>query len=147
MQKEQLEKDSVISEIRDETENLAYLKKYKFKKTLSKLVKKLQGKTVLLYGAGVFLETIKKHYDLSGLNIIGISDVKYEGYSKEDEFLGYKTYAPILIRELNPDYVVVSTKYYMKIVENLNDNILNGTDIKIKPLVRKGFWALLKEVM
>ena len=48
-------------EIKDERVNYLYLEEFKFEKTLPKLVKKLKNKKVVLYGAGAFLELIKKY--------------------------------------------------------------------------------------
>ena len=133
-------------EIVDEQINLNYLYEFNFEKTLPKLVKKLQGKKVMLYGAGVFLELIKKYFDLSGLNVIGIADKKFRQKSDNETFLGYKKYAPEEIKNLNPDYVVVATKNYINIIEDLYYDTLKGSKIKIKPLLHKGFWTLVKEI-
>ncbi len=133
-------------EIPDEQPSLLYLYENKFEKTLPKLLKKLEGKSVVIYGAGVFFEAIKKYFDLSGLNIIGISDRKFEDHEENEEFLGYKVYAPGEIKYLNPDYVLVATKYYINIIEDLYYNTLHGTKIKIKPLMKKSFWTLFKEI-
>lgn len=133
-------------EVKDERENLNYLYDYKFEKTLPKLVKKLNGKSVILYGAGAFLELIKKYFDLSGLNIIGIADRRFSNHNENEEFLGYKVYSPDEIKGLNPDYVLVATKMYMNIIEELYYNTLKGSKIKVKPLMEKSFWTLLKEI-
>ncbi len=136
-----------VQEIEDESINLSNLYKHKFEKTFPKLIKKLKNKKVLLYGAGAYLEAIKKYFDLSGLNIIGITDRRYSFKTDENEFLGYKTYSVDDIKELNPDYVVVSTKKYVDIITDLYENVLKDTKIKIKPLVKRSFWSLFKEVM
>ena len=120
--------------------------KYKFEKTLPKLVKKLEGKSVVIYGAGVFLELIKKYFDISGLNIIGISDKRFENHTENEEFLGYKVYAPSEIKDVSPDYVLVATKTYINIIENLYYETLKGTKINIKPLLQKPFMTLVKEI-
>lgn len=133
-------------EVPQEYDNLTYLYNYDFDKTLPKLVKKLKGKTVLIYGAGVFFELIHKFFNLSELNIIGISDKKFETHGENDEYLGYKVYAPNEIRDLKPDYVLVATKFYVNIIENMYYGILKGTKIKIKPLVKKSLFTLLKEI-
>lgn len=133
-------------EIKDEENNLNYLHEYNFEKTLPKLIKKLKNKTVLLYGAGVFLELIKKYFDLSDLNIIGVADKKFRRRKENETFLDYPAYAPEDIKTLNPDYVLVATKNYINIMEDLYFNTLKGTKIKIKPLLYKGFWALAKEI-
>ena len=132
--------------IKDEYENLNYLYKFHFDKTLPKFIKKLNNKRVMLYGAGVYLELIKKYFDISGLNIIGIADKRFESHEENIEFLGYKAFAPDEITEENPDYVVVATKKYVNIIEDLYYNRLKGTKIKIKPLVKKDFFTLLKEI-
>lgn len=133
-------------EIPDEQPNLLYLYKHKFDKTLPKLVKKLDGKSVVIYGAGVFFELIKKYFDLSGLNIVGVSDRRFENHEENEEWQGYKVYSPEEIKELKPDYVLVATKFYINIIEDLYYNTLKGTKIKIKPLLKKSFWILIKEI-
>lgn len=133
-------------EIRDEQVNLNYLYEFNFDKTLPKLVKKLKNKSVVLYGAGVFLELIKKYFDISGLNIIGISDRRFENHLENEEFMGYKVYSPEELEELNPDYVLVATKNYINIIESLYYETLKGSKIKIKPLMQKPFMTLVKEI-
>lgn len=133
-------------EVKDERENYLYLDSFKFDKTLPKLVKKLKDKKVVLYGAGAVLELVKKYYDISGLDVVAIADKKFENHGENDLFLGYKVISPEEILATNPDYIVVSTKMYVNIVEELYSNIVKGTKIKIKPLVKKSFVSLLKEV-
>lgn len=135
-----------LEEIRDERVNINYLYKYNFNKTLPKLIKKLKNKTIVFYGAGVYLELIQKYFDIKGLNVLGIADKKYEIHKSENMFLGYKTLAPSEIESVNPDYVIVSTKNYISIIEDLHYNILHGTKIKIKPLVKKSLITLIKEI-
>lgn len=132
--------------IKDEVRNINFLYENDFDKTLPKLIKTLKDKKVILYGAGSYLEIIKEYYDLSGLNIIGISDKRYSGQSSEQEFLGYKTIAPENIPTLNPDYVLVTTKFYIRIIEDLHKNLLKGTKIRLKPLVKKSFKNIFKEI-
>lgn len=133
-------------EIKDERVNYLYLEEFKFEKTLPKLVKKLKNKKVVLYGAGAFLELIKKYYDISGLDVVAIADRRFENHGENEEFLGYKVVSPDEIVDLNPDYVLVATKLYINIIEDLYYYTLKGTKIKFKPLVKKPFMTLLKEV-
>ena len=132
--------------IKDEYENLNYLYKFHFDKTLPKLVKKLKNKSVMLYGAGVYLELIKKYFDLTGLNIVGIADKRYQNHDDNQEFFNYKVFSPDEIKKANPDCVVVATKCYVNIIEDLYYNTLKETKIKIKPLVKIDFFSLLKEL-
>ncbi|MBR6126498.1 hypothetical protein IKQ21_02320 [bacterium] len=135
-----------VEEIPDEQTNYNYLYEYNFDKTLPKTVKKLKNKTVILYGAGAFLELIKKHFDLTGINIIGISDRRFVNHEENEEFLGYKAYAPSEIAEVKPDCVLVATKFYINIIEELYYKTLKGAKIKILPLVRKPLWTLIREI-
>ena len=132
-------------EVKDEQSNLNYLYKQEFDKTLPKVLKKLRNKKIVFYGAGVYLELIKKYFDISDINVIALCDKKFEN-ANVSEYLGYKTCKPAEIKELNPDYVIMTTKFYINIFEYLHDDLLKGTKIKIKPLVRKSFWTLVKEI-
>ena len=133
-------------EIQNEYDDLNYLFQFDFNKTLPKLIKKIKGKSVILYGATTFLELIKKYFNLSELNIIGVADRKFLNHEENEEFLGYKKFSPDEIKSLKPDYVLVATKYYVNIVEDLYYDTLKGTKIKIKPLVKKDFWTIVKEI-
>lgn len=132
-------------EFSDEDETVNYAEKFNFKKNLEKLTKKLKGKSIIVYGAGSFFETINYYYDLSGLNIISLSDKKFSSHEEEERFLGYKVCSPSEIEELKPDYVLVATKFYIDVVDELFFNVLKNTKIKILPLVKKSFFTLLKE--
>ena len=132
--------------IQDEIINLEYLESFNFSKTFKKLKRKLKNKTVVIYGTGAFFQVIKKHFDISDINIIGISDKKFEEHKEGEEFLGYKVYAPSELRGLNPDYVLVATKMYVSIIEDLYYDTLKDTNIKIKPLLKKDFITLVKEI-
>ena len=93
-----------------------------------------------------FFQAIKKHYDISDINIIGISDRRFEGHEPNEECFGYKVYAPSELKDLNPDYVLVATKMYIGIIEDLYYDTLKDTKIKIKPLLKKGLFTLIKEI-
>ena len=136
-----------IETLKEERQNVNFLYKNKFDKTFPKLVKKMKNKKVILYGAGIFLEVINKYFDLSQLNIIGIADKKYSLINNEEKFLGYKTFNPTEIIGLNPDYVLMSTKFYVNLFEFLHFDLLQNSKIKIKPLMKKGFFILLKEII
>ena len=123
-----------------------YLEKIKFEKYLNKLNKKLKNKTSIIYGAGNFFKYIKENYDLSKLNIIGISDMKFDEDDKENDFLGYKAIPKNKIIEYKPDYVIVATLKYIGIIENFELNYFNKTKIKVLPLARIPFFDLIKEI-
>lgn len=129
---------------------LMELNKNKFDKQLAKITKKLAGKSVVIYGAGVLFELIHKNYDLSGLSILGISDRKFSSNDYEDNsensFLGYKIIPLSKIKEVNPDYVLVSVLRSLDIVEDFETNEFKDTKIKVRPLVKSPIIQALKEI-
>ena len=126
-------------------EHIEYLKKIGFGKHLKKITKKLKDKKIVLYGAGSFFKVIYDNYDLSGLNIVGISDAKFEKHECDEEFCGYKVLSPGEMKDLNPDYILVSTLRFVRIIENFYADLFESTKIKIKPLINKPFFEIWRE--
>ncbi len=133
-------------EIPDEARNFNMLYEYKFRENLEKLVKKLKNKKVVIYGAGALFRLIHKYFDLRGLNVAAISDMKFDGHENGEEFLGYKVCAPVEIEDFKPDYVLICALKYLDIAEDLYCYTLKGTGIKIRPLVKKPFKKMLCEI-
>ncbi len=123
-----------------------YLDSIKYEKYLKKLKNKLKNKKIIIYGTGSFFKYIKENYDFSGLNIIGISDMKFDEKDEGKDFLGYKMIPKNKIVSYNPDYILVATLKYISIVEDFEVNILNKTKIKVLPLARMPFLKLIKEI-
>jgi len=113
---------------------IQYLKSAKFKDQLAVLNKTLKDKKVLIYGAGILFETAYKNYDFSNLNIVGISDKKFEAEGSPKDFLGIKTYAPDEISSLNIDCILVSLKENLAVLNHLKTQHEN---ILVKPLIEK----------
>lgn len=125
---------------------LEHLKKVKFEKQLLKLNKKLHNKKVVIYGTGLLFQRVIKNYDLSKLDIIGISDMKYTPQQEGTTEFGYKIIPLDKIASYKPDYVLISTINFLNIMENFKNNVFVDTKIKILPLVDKSFLMLLKEI-
>jgi len=125
--------------------HLELLKKYKFEKQLNKLNKKLKNKTVLFYGAGSFFKKIQDNYDLSKLNVVGISDGKYPPNRFNEEEYGYKIVPFSKINEINPDCILISTLNAFDIYIHLKKHF--DKKYIILPLCNKPFFELLKEVI
>lgn len=123
-----------------------HLEHIKFEKYLDKLKKKLKNKKVIIYGFGSFFQYINKNYDLSSLNIIGISDMKFTDEQWGEEFLGYKIIPKSKIVELNPDCVIVATLKYISIIEDFEINYFDKTKTKVYPLARVPLFDLIKEI-
>ncbi len=136
-----LEKDNCASEY------FKYLEKINFEKHIKRLEKKLKNKKVLIYGTGNLFQYIYENYDLSKINIIGISDKKYESCPCDEFFKDKFTIcAPDKINELNPDYILVGTLYFVKIIDILENQVVKNKKIKIKPLLNKPFIEIFNEV-
>ncbi len=81
-----------------------------FQKQLTRLEKKYKDKRILIYGTGIFFKAIQNNYDLSNLNIIGISDIKFKNDEIEyDEEYSYNKISPENIYKLNPDIILIGT--------------------------------------
>ena len=123
-----------------------YLEHIKFEKYLDKLNKKLKNKTVIIYGSGSLFQYIKKNYDLSKLNIIGVSDMKFNSKQEGEDFLGYKIIPKDKMTSYKPDVVLVATLKYLGITEDFEINVFNKTKTKIYPLARIPLADLIKEI-
>ena len=123
-----------------------YLEHIKFEKYLDKLNKKLKNKTVIIYGSGSLFQYIKKNYDLSKLNIIGVSDMKFNSKQEGEDFLGYKIIPKDKMPSYKPDVVLVATLKYLGITEDFEINVFNKTKTKIYPLARIPLADLIKEI-
>ena len=124
---------------------LEYLKKNKFEKRLKDLNKKLKGKKIVVYGAGLLFNAIIDNYDLSNLNIIAISDRKFQE-NNEEYSAGYKACAPSEIKDFEPDYVLVAVVRAIDIIEYLRYVMLKNTRIIVIPFVKKGILEIIKEI-
>ena len=122
------------------------LKKFNFDKQLKKLNKKMKNKKIVIYGTGLLFQKVLKNYDLSNLNIIGISDRKYVKNDEGKEELGYKIIPIDKIADYNPDYILIATLKFLDILEDFRNNVFKDTKIKISPLVDRPFMELLKEI-
>lgn len=127
-------------------ELLEKLKEVKFEKQLLKMNKRFKGKKIIVYGTGLFFQKIKENYDLSNLNIIGVSDRKYTLDDEGKESLGYKIVPLDKIVDYKPDYVLISTLKFLNIMDDFRNNIFKGAKIKVLPFVDKPFFTLLLEI-
>jgi len=123
-----------------------YLEEIKFNKQLTRLKKRLKNKTAVIYGTGMLFQLIKEKYNLSDINIIGVSDRKYELSDEGKYELGYKIIPLVKIPDYSPDYVLVATLNYIDIIDNFEKTFFKGEKTKVRPLAQKGLLSLLKEI-
>jgi hypothetical protein len=121
---------------------LEELNDLKLQKKIDKLVKKYKNKKVILYGAGSYFDVILENFDLSGLNIIGISDKKF--HSEITDYKGFKAFSPKDIKKQNPALVIICN-YNPEIVENYFEDCLfpEQGKFKYKALLELSFWEYL----
>ena len=117
-------KDYRFYEIREKKDWIEYFDKINEQKYLNKLSKKLEGQNVLLYGAGMISEVLLENYDLSGFNIVGISDKRFER-SEENEFRGIKAIKSEDISSENIDAVVFCMKLFKAPAKSMKANGIN----------------------
>ena len=127
-------------------ELLKFLKSVNFDKQLKKINKKTKNKTIVIYGTGLLFQKILENYDLSGLNIIGVSDMKFTLEKEGEDCLGYKIIPLEKIADYKPDYILIATLKFLGILNNFRNNLFKKTNIKVLPLVDKPFLSLLKEI-
>jgi len=120
-----------------------FLKKVNFENQLKKMGEIYKDKRVLIYGAGLLFETIHRNYDLSALNIIGISD---KNKTSEDiqTLYGYQGVKPDDIKRINPDIILVCVLNSIYLIEALKRDYAK---IKIVPLVNKGRKEFFEEIL
>ena len=104
-----------------------HLKQCKFDKQYKNLVKRLKNKTVIIYGTGIMFETINSNYDLSKLNIIGVSDIKYYLGQEGDLDFGYKIIPAESIKNYDMDAILLGVQKYDDILENFYEDFLEDT--------------------
>jgi len=127
---------------KNKEEILKYLEEIKFQKRVDQLLKKYKNKKVMIYGAGVFFDTIWENYNLKSLDIIGISDIKFDD---NGEYKGFKTFAPESIKSQNSD-VVILMLYQSDVVEDyfFDELFPECGKFKYEPVIKTSLIDLIK---
>ena len=123
-----------------------YLQEIGFDAQLKRLNQKLKNKKVVVYGTGSLFQIIKDKYDISKINIIGVSDRKYDISDEGKEEMGYKIIPMVKIPDYSPDYLLVATLNYIDIIDNFEKTLFKDEKTKVRPFAQKGLWTLLKEI-
>ena len=127
-------------------ENLKeYLTEVNILKRIQYLNKKLKNKKIILYGTGKLFMEIIKNYDLSNLNIIAVTDIKYYNLNTISKDFGYNIVPVNQINSLNPDIILVSTLKTHSIIKNLKTTF-KDSNIDIIPLVKESFKTKIKSI-
>jgi len=110
-----------------------YFETIKEQKYIDILSRVLNGKKVLIYGSGIVAKVLTEKYNLSGLNIIGVSDRRFE-MSGEESFNGYIAIPPSKLKEQEFDYILFTMKLYKNIEKSLKKD---GITQKTLPLIKR----------
>lgn len=121
-----------------------FLKKKNFQKRIDKLSKKYTGKKIMIYGAGRAFEAINENYDLSGLDIIGIADMKFE---QGREFMGYKTYEYDTFPGEKPDVVLIAMVEHEIAEEFFSEELVpEYGNFNYEPMIKLSLLDLIKKL-
>lgn len=112
------------------------LKTKKYQAQLKEVFKNLQGKSIVLYGAGEFLDSLTENKDLENkLNIKGVSDLKFETSPFNEKYKKYDVIKPSKLKECNADTILLTTAFPEKIMNSLKKNKYKHIK-EIVPLVK-----------
>lgn len=109
---------------------------------IDRLAKKYKNKKLVVYGAGEYFEFIEKNYDLSKLNIVAISDLKFAS-DKSLNSTKYLPLAPEELKEFDFDVLIMALVYDVEVADVLDRDIFKGGK-KMIPLVYPTFSYIIK---
>ena len=78
----------------------------------------------MIYGAGLVSKILFENYDLSKLNVVGISDRRFEN-SEDEYFNNIKIIKPEDIANVDFDVILFALKEYKKIEKSLKEKGIN----------------------
>lgn len=125
-----------------------YLAKKDAQKIIDQFGQDYKGKSIVLYGAGLFAGELIRHYDFSELNIIGVADIKFRG-DCEGDFYSYKKFAPEDLLEMDFDVLLITTYDDTYIKHFLFKELLQGEEVKfkVKTLIRLSLFEYIKGII
>lgn len=124
-----------------------YLHKKQAQKVIDKVAKQYEGKSIILYGAGLFAGDLLRNYDVSKLNIIGVADLRFQN-NYEGDYYGYKKFGPADLLETDFDLLLITTYDDKPIKDYLKRDLFQGEDVKFefKTLIRLNLLEYIKGV-
>lgn len=118
-----------MSDLKEKFSDKTYLKNIKNE------LRKLQGKQVLVYGAGLLFEEILKLGLLNNVNIVAVTDKKFTSDAK---FYNYKAIAPESLVNYYFEAILITLEYSLPIKKYL-ETLNLGPEIIIKDIFSKDF--------
>lgn len=124
-----------------------YLKSVNFEQKLEIMKEKYDGKKVVLFGMGLFLDAIIDNYDIKKyINVIGISD-KRVTEDKAADYKGFNLYKPLALRALKFNVVLDTNIMFEKSKQFLKQNYYVNKNIIIEPIIQKTTKELCETVI
>ena len=133
-------KDYTFYEIREKSGWIEYFNRINEQKYLNKLAKKLKGKKVLLYGAGMVSEILLKNYNFEEFDIAGISDKRFER-TDEKEFCSIKAIKPEDIKKEDFDTILFCMKLFKNPLKALKSS---GIKSKMHPAIKPDYHYVIR---
>ena len=125
---------------------LKYLEANNAQKQIDKLAKKLKNKRVIIYGAGEYFETILNNYDLSKLNIVAISDLKFVSDINSNT-TPYKPIVPDDLKTFDADVIVMALVNDLNVLSIIDNKILKNSkneNMEIRPIITPTISYIIK---
>ncbi len=116
---------------------------------INKLARKYKNKKLVIYGAGEYYQILQDNFDLSKLNIVGISDKKFET-SKESNPSTYTPLAPEELKYADFDVVLVALYDDTSLCDYLEYELLINTKNegkKIRSIIEPTFWYTVRVLL
>lgn len=125
-----------------------YLKKKKTQDVIDKYSKEYENKKIILYGVDLFTGDLFRNYDLSKLNIIGVTDPSFERH-KEGEFYGYPKLSPIDLIDKDFDLLLITTYDDVEHKFYIRRELFKGRQIKfkLKTLISMNVFEYIKSLL
>jgi len=113
---------------------LKYFNDVNAQKQINCLAKKYKNKKIVIYGAGEYFKTLYNNFNLSELNIVGISDKKFEDSKKIKDF-PYPLLAPNELKDQDYDAIFVALYDDVSIRDYIIYELLVNTKNEKKPVI------------
>lgn len=128
---------------------LSYFKSVHAQRQINKLARKFKNKKVIIYGAGEYYQILQNNFDLSKLNIVGISDKKFET-SKDSNPSPYKPFEPEELKYADFDLILVALYDDTSLCDYLEYELLINTKNEgklVRSIIEPTFWYAVRVLL
>lgn len=123
-------------------EYLAFYQDNKMQKKIDTLAKKYNNDKVIIYGVGKAFDVLYENYDLSGLTIVGVADIKFKN---GEDYKGIPTYDAYTFMDQKPDIVIIGALGVERILDFFEEELFpKYGKFKVDAILDVSIWQLLK---